>query len=55
MTKKQAKEIADKIKKDICGRSGGDGWFGGCDKEIQKEIVDSWARIVLDGCRKATV
>jgi hypothetical protein len=42
-------DIADKIRHDICGRSGGDHWFEGCDKDIQQEILDAWEVIIARG------
>jgi len=47
MDKKKARKIVDKIIEDLTGRCGGDHWFYGCDKEIQKEIRDEWTQIVL--------
>lgn len=40
-----AELIAEAIISDMCDRSGGDGWFEGCDEEIQDEIRKTWVRI----------
>jgi hypothetical protein len=56
MTLEQLKQrIAARIIDDLCGRSGGDHWFEGCDPEIQDEIRSAWADIIETEIEKAGV
>jgi len=46
MNKKAKEKIIEGIWSDICGRSGGDHFLEGCDKDIQNEIKQSWMEII---------
>lgn len=46
MAKDAYQKAVDAIIKDMCGRSGGDHWFEGCDEEIQQALRDEWAAIL---------
>lgn len=47
MEKTAIDRAVDAIIDDLCGRSQGDWFFEGCDKEIQQEIRETWAMLIF--------
>jgi hypothetical protein len=47
MITKTAKKIVNKIVRDICDRSGLQNEWEALDEDIQKEIKDTWAKIII--------
>lgn len=43
----RARKAAEAIARDIQDRSGGGGWWDSIDEDIQEEILDKWAGIIL--------
>ncbi len=48
MTIDRARSAANEIVKDMSGRGGGDHWWDSVDHDIQEEIIEAWAKIIME-------